>query len=301
MVNSDRGLKVLWATDGSATSELAIPLLRRTVLPAASKLTVLTVAPHSFLSGARPDPSFLTRITPAARRRAMLDGEQTAQEQATRLDPLISVEAISRWGNPIEEILREARALPADLIVLGAKGHSNLSLLVLGSVAQGVVQHSTLPVLIARPGSEVIRRIVVGFDGTAQARKGIDFLSRLSLPQDSEVTLACVVEPFQPPPGAGSSRRVAAAEAARIDERQQRNAEKTLQTTAEQLAASGLKVQTATLTGAPGPALDQAARERGADLVVVGSRKPSPARHYLLGSTAEKLVRHSPISVLVVR
>jgi nucleotide-binding universal stress UspA family protein len=35
--------------------------------------------------------------------------------------------------------------------------------------------------------------------------------------------------------------------------------------------------------------------------VAVGSRKPSRVRHYLLGSTAERLVRHCAASVLVVR
>ncbi len=58
---------------------------------------------------------------------------------------------------------------------------------------------------------------------------------------------------------------------------------------------------TEVLAGPAGPELDACARKHGADLIVVGSRKPSAARHFLLGSTAEKLVRHAHTSVLVVR
>ena len=54
-----RKLRVLWATDGSESSRSAAPLLRELVLPAAERLVVLAVAPHSFISGARPDPAAL--------------------------------------------------------------------------------------------------------------------------------------------------------------------------------------------------------------------------------------------------
>jgi hypothetical protein len=41
---------------------------------------------------------FLTRITPSARRRAMLEAEDLAQQSATDLDPSsVEVEAIARW------------------------------------------------------------------------------------------------------------------------------------------------------------------------------------------------------------
>src|SRR5688572_14729983 len=134
-----RKLRVLWATDGSESARSAAPVLRQLVLPQAERLVVMAVAPHSFLSGARPDPAFLTKIRPAAKRKALAESEAMAREEATRLDPpQIAVEAVARWGNPIEEILRVARTMPADLIVMGAKGHSNLGMLLLGSVSHGV-------------------------------------------------------------------------------------------------------------------------------------------------------------------
>ena len=296
-------LRVLWATDGSEAARSAVPILRQTVLPVAERLVVMTVAPHSFLSGARPDPAFLTRITPLARRKALTESEQLAQQEATRLDPpYMKVEAIARWGNPIEEILRMARMMVADIVVMGAKGHSNLGLLLLGSVSQGVVQHSTRPVLIARPDRERVDRILIGYEGSPPAKKAVSFLDRLALPAGAQLRLTYVIEPFSVPSGTPISyRRMAIEEARKINERHHRTAQRALATLERRLREQGRNVTSEVRSGPAGQELQEAASEFNADLIVVGSRKPDPLRHYLLGSTAEKLVRHADTSVLVVR
>jgi nucleotide-binding universal stress UspA family protein len=300
--SNGRGLRVLWATDGSDASHAAIPLLRRLVLPATERLTVLSVAPQSMISGARPDPTFLTRITPTARRRALLEAEDVAQQSATDLDPSgIELEAQARWGNAIEEVLRVSRTSRADLVVLGAKGHSNLGLILLGSVSQGVVQHSNRPVLVARPGASDMRKVLIGYDGTAHARRSVLFLDRLSLPPGVAIKLVYVVEPFSIPGGTPGFRRKAMEEARHLAESRHAEAERALDSLAASMRATGRRIETEVLHGASGPRLDEAARDYGADLLVVGSRKPSPESHYLLGTTAEKLVRHSHVSVLIVR
>ena len=297
-------LSVVWATDGSDESRVALPLLRRLVLPVTNRLTVLSVAPQSFISGARPDPTFLTRITPAAKRRALIEAEDVAQQAATDLDPPEGVEvgAISRWGNAIEEVLRVSRAARTDLVVIGAKGHSNIELILLGSVSQGVVQHSPRPVLIVRPGPDDLDRVLIGYDGSPEAKKAVQFLDQLGLHESVILQLVYVVERFEPPRGGSAKfRRHAIDELKALDEQRQRDAEKALGVMAEQLRAHGRKVETDLLSGHAGPTLDDAAIKSGADLIVLGVRKPSPESRYLLGGTAEKLVRNSRSSVLVVK
>jgi nucleotide-binding universal stress UspA family protein len=158
-------------------------------------------------------------------------------------------------------------------------------------------------VLIARPETEKIDRVLVGFEPTAPARRAVQFLKQLALPRDGEIVVSQVVEPFTMPSGTPLAyRKRAIAEADKINDRNERSARRALETAAAEIKPSGLKVTTEVLMGeAAGPELEASARKHHADLVVVGSRKPSPARHYLLGSTAEKLVRHAPMSVLVVR
>lgn len=300
----ESGLKVLWATDGSEESRVALPLLRRLVLPVTRELTVLSVAPHSFISGARPDPMFLTRITPSAKRRALLEAEDVAQQAATDLDPPpeIDVGAMSRWGNAIEEVLRVARASRRDLTVIGAKGHSNLELILLGSVSQGVVQHSRSPVLIVRPGPDDLDRVLIGYDGSPQAKHAVQFLDKLNLHDSVVLHLVYAVEPFQAPKGGSAKfRRHAIEELKALDEQQQREAEKALGAMETQLRSKGRKVEAEVLRGSAGPTLDGTAVKAGADLIVLGVRKPSPESQYLLGGTAERLVRNSRSSVMIVK
>jgi nucleotide-binding universal stress UspA family protein len=51
-------------------------------------------------------------------------------------------------GNPYEAILRVAKEWEADLIVLGTHGRTGLSHLLIGSVAEKVIRHSTIPIFI---------------------------------------------------------------------------------------------------------------------------------------------------------
>lgn len=53
-------------------------------------------------------------------------------------------------GRPEEVILREARALGADVIVMGSHGHTAVGEMLLGSTAHRVMQKSPVPVLLVR-------------------------------------------------------------------------------------------------------------------------------------------------------
>jgi nucleotide-binding universal stress UspA family protein len=56
----------------------------------------------------------------------------------------------STGGSPASVILQQAREVGAGLVVLGSRGLSDLSGLLLGSVAHKVIQLSSCPVLVVR-------------------------------------------------------------------------------------------------------------------------------------------------------
>jgi nucleotide-binding universal stress UspA family protein len=58
-------------------------------------------------------------------------------------------------GHPAEALIAAAQLQAADLIVLGSHGRRGLQRLFLGSVAEGVVRNSVLPVLVVRTSQEV--------------------------------------------------------------------------------------------------------------------------------------------------
>lgn len=65
--------------------------------------------------------------------------------------------------------------------------------------------------------------------------------------------------------------------------------------------AQGLTVKAEVVAGLPSPQINEAARARKSDLVVMGTRGRTGLAHVLLGSTAEGVVRGAPCPVLTVR
>ena len=53
-------------------------------------------------------------------------------------------------GHPVDRIVSVARDEEADLIIVGARGLSRFSALLVGSVSSGVVQHAPCPVLVVK-------------------------------------------------------------------------------------------------------------------------------------------------------
>ncbi|HSV50165.1 MAG TPA: universal stress protein [Candidatus Acidoferrales bacterium] len=60
----------------------------------------------------------------------------------------ITIEAILLEGNASEKILKTAHDGCFDLIVIGARGLSNLSGFILGSISQAVLKNTSCPVLV---------------------------------------------------------------------------------------------------------------------------------------------------------
>ncbi|HEY7653478.1 MAG TPA: universal stress protein [Methylomirabilota bacterium] len=63
----------------------------------------------------------------------------------------VPVESIVRFGDPVAEILAEAEAFGADLIVVGTAGRSGIGRVLLGSVAERVFGKAPVPVMLLRP------------------------------------------------------------------------------------------------------------------------------------------------------
>ena len=61
------------------------------------------------------------------------------------------------------------------------------------------------------------------------------------------------------------------------------------------------QVETVNVVGTPWERIVMAAREGGHDLVVVGTHGRTGIKHAVLGSVAERVVRHAPCTVMVVR
>lgn len=66
------------------------------------------------------------------------------------------------------------------------------------------------------------------------------------------------------------------------------------------IAGDAKDVETLVTAGKPGVRISEVASEIGADLIIVGAHHPS-AMDYFLGSTAARVARRAPCSVLIQR
>ena len=85
-----------------------------------------------------------------------------------------------------------------------------------------------------------------------------------------------------------------------FDEEMQKKAEKKLAEASAKLSVPRESLSTVVRYGGVYPEVLAEAEEWGADLIIVGSHRPTMAT-YLLGSSAAAIVRHAKCSVLVVR
>jgi len=72
--------------------------------------------------------------------------KQIAHEKGVETDTKLE----KTFGNPAQEIVKAAEEGRYDLIVVGAKGHSILRNLMIGSVADTVVHNAHCPVVVVR-------------------------------------------------------------------------------------------------------------------------------------------------------
>ena len=63
-------------------------------------------------------------------------------------------------GNAAAEIAKTATDWPADLIVIGSRGHGRLEAALLGSLADSVLHHAPCSVLVVHAGSDRARAIL---------------------------------------------------------------------------------------------------------------------------------------------
>jgi nucleotide-binding universal stress UspA family protein len=206
---------------------------------------------------------------------------------------------------PARAILGEARRFGADAIVVGWRGHGTFLRLLAGSVSREVVARAACPVLVARTAPRAVRRLVIGFNGSAGGRQAVRFVGRLAYPKGGIVVLVNVIEPVRVPPAArrlpASIRAALREEAADLNRQRSAEARRSADAAASLLKRAGWRTNVDIRSGPPLETLLKAAAERKGDVLVVGAPSTSGLERVLLGSVAAGALNHSHIPVLVVR
>lgn len=214
-------------------------------------------------------------------------------EELGRLGP--APRPLLATGEPAPMLLSVARTEAADLIVVGSHGKTGLTRLVLGSVAEKVVQHSDIPVLVARgPAKEPFHRALVATDFGAAAERVLELTLSLVAPGAT----VDVVNSVSIPIFVAAPLHAVAVQS--LGE---------LQLAARRLGAdlvakhtrAGVTLRFIDDVGDARDTILTRVEEQPYDLLATGTHTRRGADRLLLGSVSAALVRHARCSVLVAR
>ena len=141
-------LKILIAVDGSAHSDRAVA--------AVGKMASSSLELEAILLCVSPEPLFYGSYSAATIQK--VEAEQVIQQNVilnqamahARAAGLEVGEPARAYGVIANEIVRIAKERGVDQIAMGTRGMGAMGNLFLGSVAQGVIQQTTVPVLLVK-------------------------------------------------------------------------------------------------------------------------------------------------------
>jgi len=144
--------KLLVAVDGSEPSEAAVKLaLRLAAQERARVLFVNVVEVEKVVASVVPGQGFADPTMAIDQLRAN-GGELLRAALAKAQAAGVQAESEIVDGDAADTIVELAKDKKADAIVLGSHGRAGFQRLLLGSVAEGVLRKSSVPVLIAKSG-----------------------------------------------------------------------------------------------------------------------------------------------------
>lgn len=296
----DGGMKVVCAIDGSRYSQWALRWPHRLCEPAETSLLLV----HAVDLGQYKGLARMDRRSRAALVKAL----ELSLEGAARLLERAEMKTAAAWpevrakllrGRPAEVIARAAEREQADLLVIGSRGVTEFQPMLVGSVSRKLLMQAPCPTLVVKNPARVLKRVVLGVDGSVDSWEAASWLSALPRTVRPSVTVVSVIPPLPLESIRVPARAVAVGN--QVEGTLRREAQKLAGRVAGSLRQAGFSANGMVLAGAPSAELVKLAAREKADLIVVGSRSGRSSREYFLGSVADAVVKYAPTSVLVYR
>lgn len=207
--------------------------------------------------------------------------------------------------SPAWAIVKEADEWKPDLIVVGSHGASALTRFFLGSVSRSVLIHSKKSVRIVRYQSRKEKRplrIILGVDGSEDARKALHTIAERKWPKKTQVRLVTAFDEKMSS-AIASHYLVLHAKKGGVSFPSSEKAwmRRVMKPFADRLRNEGLEVSDAIKAGKPWKIIVNEAENWKADCIFVGARGLGAWKRFLLGSVSDSVASGAHCSVEVVR
>jgi len=305
---------ILVPLDGSPFSEHALPLALALARRAGAALQLVHV--HSTLAAYYLDGAGYLEDS--------LDTHVLRQQQiyletlAHRLGAMTSVPVsnVILQGGIVSTLAEHAANRSADLVVMTTHGRGTFGRFWLGSVADELVRRLPMPVLLTQPHEAapdftqnvLPRFLLLPLDGSSLAELMVEPVLELARLTGAEVTLLRVVKSVMAaayPVEAYTVDEAARAVIDRIEEMQEqvkKEASEYLENIARRFREKAVKVQMrVAVEHQPALAILREAASRDGGLIAIETHGRKGLARMLLGSVADKVIRGTPVPVLVHR
>ncbi|MGO9312913.1 MAG: universal stress protein [Syntrophobacteraceae bacterium] len=265
--------RLLVATDGTKYSEGALREAISLAKVCSSKLIIMSV----IVSNQEYESALVWQMENSERKmRAKLESIRRKVSQEG-----VDCQVITcRGEDPYLDIVNEAEKNQVKMVIMGSHGRTGIKRVIMGSVAGKVIGHASCNVLVVHPEAKIgYKNIVIATDG-----------SRHSTSAASEaIVIAKRCESFVSIVSVASSDAEAA------------SAKENVRQVAELAKQNGIKNEGIIIQGLAHEAIVRHAKQKGADLIVVGSHGRTGLMSILVGTVAERVVGHAECAVLVVK
>jgi len=210
-------------------------------------------------------------------------------------------------GKPYEEIVKLARELHIDLIVLPTRGHSGLKRIALGSTAERVVRFASCTVLIPRgvkfdsmtwssePAEKFLpRKILVPVDFSECSFYGLKYAALLARRFNARLQLLHGIYQYTVFQNRAAGAMPSLIENARVSAKEEMGRLRQLD------FMDGVICETEVHIGGVVDEICRQSSEGNIDLIVTSTHGHTGFKHAMLGSVAEHVVRYAECPVLVV-
>ncbi len=235
------------------------------------------------------------------------DGHEKLDKAAKILENVIRVKKLSYVSSkdPADEILKVAYSVQADLILMGSRGHGWLRGKLLGSVSESVVRRSNIPVLLVKYKIEeregeyhchkdfvrVFEKVMFATDTSPTNPNLMVFLKRVK--EVGSIYLVHIVEGMR---GMWHVREAGVEETSMEIQK----ANDSLKSLKSEIGGGEIRIT----IGNPVKEILKIAEEEGISLITIGATgkdgyKDRDGKE--LGRTADSILRHSNVPVLVFR
>lgn len=201
-------------------------------------------------------------------------------------------------GPPAHTIVREARQVAANLIVIGAGDRTGVFRFSGGPTAQAILEHAEMPVLAVRPGSPALnfRKILCPVDHSPVSAQGLRNAVRLARTLGSELVILSVVPDVSWLTAAADTGQFANAKL-EFEAKWRSEFEQFL----AKIPTTDVKTCTELRFGKAHEQIVAVAQDQQADLLVMGATGRTGLVRVLLGSTTRRVLEQLPCSLLVVK